>query len=111
MTRPIRMRPLSEIKLESSKATPQSLVKTKEETEDQAIARIEAKYLQRATTPLRAIRAKCVQCQGGQVKQVAKCEATSCALHPFRMEHNPYHSAAKPAATPVAGPARRVRVR
>lgn len=71
---------------------PEALVKgDKKETENQAAERIETKYLARAVTPLKAIRAKCVQCQGGKVKEIAKCQAKTCALWPFRMESNPYH--------------------
>lgn len=61
----------------------------KRETPEQASARIEDKYLARAVTPLKAVRAKCVQCQGGMVKQIAQCPSTTCALHPFRMGTNP----------------------
>lgn len=76
-------------------AAPESLVKGADETENQALNRIETKYLARAVTPLKAIRAKCVQCQGGQVKQIAKCEVKTCALWPFRMEHNPFNRLSK----------------
>lgn len=68
---------------------------SKRETEEQASIRIEARYLTRATTPLRAIRAKCVQCQAGRVKEIARCKEESCALHPFRMEKNTFHSKVK----------------
>jgi hypothetical protein len=39
--------------------------------------------------PLKAIRKKCIDCSGGSVKEVARCEITDCALHPFRMGKNP----------------------
>ena len=65
-------------------------VKKNRETPEQASARIEARYMEKAVTPLKAIRAKCVQCQAGMVKQVAKCAAKSCALHPFRMGTSPF---------------------
>lgn len=72
-------------------AAPETLLKgDRKETENQAADRIEKKYLARAVTPLKAIRGKCVQCQGGKVKEIAKCQVTDCALHPFRMESNPF---------------------
>lgn len=60
------------------------------ETAQQAQDRIEAKYRERATSPLRAIRAFCVLCMGAQPKEVAKCTATTCALYEFRAGKNPY---------------------
>jgi hypothetical protein len=36
-------------------------------------------------SPLKAIRAKCLDCSGGQVKEVRQCPITSCPLYPFRM--------------------------
>ena len=38
-------------------------------------------------TPLtraRAIRAKCLECQGGQQSEVARCPITDCPLWPYR---------------------------
>lgn len=69
--------------------------KVEGETDVQKANRIEAKYIARATTPLRAIRAMCVQCTGVQPKRIAECTSTGCALHPFRMETNPFHSKSK----------------
>jgi len=69
--------------------------KVEGETEDQKSKRIESKYIARAVTPLRAIRAMCVQCTGIQPRRIAECTATGCALHPFRMETNPFHSKSK----------------
>jgi hypothetical protein len=40
--------------------------------------------------PLRAIRAKCLECCGGSPKEVRLCTDTTCALHPFRKGHNPF---------------------
>ena len=61
-----------------------------DETVQQAGDRIEAKYKARATSPLRAIRAFCVICVGCYPREVAKCTAVNCALHPFRYGTNPY---------------------
>lgn len=44
------------------------------------------------TTPLRAIRAKCLDCAGGQPKEVRLCPAKLCSLWPFRMKKNPFIS-------------------
>jgi hypothetical protein len=42
-------------------------------------------------TPIRAIRAKCLDCCGGNAAEVRKCTAVGCALWPFRMGHNPFY--------------------
>lgn len=57
--------------------------------------RIESKYRERATSPLRAIRAFCVLCMGCQPKKVTSCDAVDCALHPFRRGKNPFQKHAK----------------
>lgn len=68
------------------------------ETEDEAAARIEAKYRDRAKSPLKAIRAFCVLCMGCQPREVGKCQAFECVLYPFRFGRNPYgkHKTIKP---------------
>ena len=40
-------------------------------------------------TPMKAIRAKCVDCCCGQIQEVRLCPASSCPLYPYRMGHNP----------------------
>ena len=40
-------------------------------------------------TPLRAIRARCLDCTGFQKAEVRRCEETTCPLHPFRFGKNP----------------------
>jgi hypothetical protein len=35
-------------------------------------------------SPLRAIREKCIDCSGGSVAEVRRCEAVACPLWPFR---------------------------
>ena len=40
-------------------------------------------------TPMRAIRAKCIECCAGQIPEVRKCEIKNCALWPYRMGHRP----------------------
>lgn len=44
------------------------------------------------TNPVKAIRAKCIDCSGGQVNEVKECTHTKCALYPFRMGKNPYRT-------------------
>lgn len=40
-------------------------------------------------TPIKAIRAKCLDCSGGQYKEVRLCPVTSCALWPYRKGKRP----------------------
>lgn len=40
-------------------------------------------------TPLKAIRAKCLDCSGGVVSEVRECRIVSCTLHPYRMGKRP----------------------
>jgi hypothetical protein len=41
---------------------------------------------------LKAIRTKCVDCCCGSESEVRKCTAVDCALWPYRMRHNPFHT-------------------
>lgn len=52
------------------------------------------KYKARVRSPKTAIRAKCVECMGGVVSDVAKCTCTGCPLFAFRKGKNPFHSRA-----------------
>lgn len=40
-------------------------------------------------TPLKAIRAKCLDCCCGQAVEVRRCVCEDCALWPYRMGHRP----------------------
>lgn len=40
-------------------------------------------------TPVKAIRAKCLDCCCDQVAEVRACPAGDCPLWPYRMGHNP----------------------
>ena len=42
-----------------------------------------------ALTPMKAIRAKCLDCSCGQTKEVRLCVIKECALYPYRMGHRP----------------------
>ncbi len=41
------------------------------------------------STPMRAIRLKCLQCTCGQFQEIRECTIKDCALHPYRMGHRP----------------------
>ncbi len=45
-------------------------------------------------SPLRAIRAFCVECSGGNAAEARKCTAVTCPLWPMRMGKNPFHAKA-----------------
>jgi hypothetical protein len=49
-------------------------------------------------SPIKAIRAKCVDCCGGHMAEVRKCVSYSCPLWPMRMGRSPFHGRAKEAA-------------
>ena len=40
-------------------------------------------------SPLKAIRAKCLDCMCGQMQEVRLCPCEDCPLYPYRMGHNP----------------------
>ena len=40
-------------------------------------------------TPMKAMRAKCLDCCCGEVKEVRNCPATECPLWPYRMGKRP----------------------
>lgn len=40
-------------------------------------------------TPLKAIRAKCLDCVCENAQEVRLCPSTGCPLYPYRMGHNP----------------------
>lgn len=40
-------------------------------------------------TPMKAIRAKCLDCMCDQPQEVRLCPCESCPLWPYRMGHNP----------------------
>ena len=40
-------------------------------------------------TPIKAIRAKCLDCSGDSSHEVRQCPILDCALHPFRQGKNP----------------------
>lgn len=40
-------------------------------------------------TPMKAIRAKCLDCTINQPQEVRLCPCEDCPLYPYRMGHNP----------------------
>jgi len=46
-------------------------------------------------SPLKAIRAKCVDCSGGSDAEARKCVVAGCPLWPFRTGANPFHGRAR----------------
>lgn len=40
-------------------------------------------------TPMKAIRAKCLECSNGQPKEVRLCSVKNCALYEYRNGHRP----------------------
>lgn len=40
-------------------------------------------------TPIKAIRAKCIDCMCGSAQEVRLCPCHDCPLYPYRMGHNP----------------------
>lgn len=44
------------------------------------------------TSPVKAIRAKCLDCCCGQQAEVKSCTAKDCPLYPFRFGKNPYRA-------------------
>ena len=46
-------------------------------------------------SPIKSIRAKCIDCCCGNAAEVRKCTVTDCPLWPFRMGRNPFHARAK----------------
>jgi hypothetical protein len=43
----------------------------------------------RVLTPIKAIRAKCMDCTCNQPKEIRECTVTRCALWPYRMGRRP----------------------
>ena len=42
--------------------------------------------------PVKAIRAFCIDCCGGNSHEVKLCTAPNCVLYPFRLGKNPYRT-------------------
>ena len=46
--------------------------------------------MEQITSPLKAIRAFCIECMGGQVTYVKDCTSKTCPLYDLRMGKNPH---------------------
>lgn len=44
---------------------------------------------EKVLTPIKSIRAKCLDCCCGQKSEVRNCVITNCPLYPYRMGHRP----------------------
>lgn len=53
---------------------------------------MEAQESKIITSPIKAIRAKCLECSCGSANEVKLCEITGCALYAFRFGKNPYRT-------------------
>lgn len=40
-------------------------------------------------TPIKAIRAKCLDCTCNQLQEIRECTVKNCPLHPYRMGRRP----------------------
>jgi hypothetical protein len=56
-----------------------------------SIKRDDLRLLGHPESPIKAIRAKCVDCSGGSMAEARLCALTHCPLWAFRMGHNPFH--------------------
>ena len=45
--------------------------------------------LTKPISPLKAIRAKCLDCSCNQINEIKLCSVTNCALYPFRFWQEP----------------------
>lgn len=50
----------------------------------------------RARNPVTSIRAKCIDCTGGELATVRECTFTGCGLYPYRFGGDPYRGKPKP---------------
>ena len=55
------------------------------------------------TSPIKALRARCLHCCGFEVAEVRKCVDYTCPSWPYRMGHNPFIKTAKTGGAPEEG--------
>lgn len=48
--------------------------------------------IQYQKNPVKAIRAKCIDCCGGMMSMVQDCGIPSCPIYPFRLGKNPFRT-------------------
>ena len=56
------------------------------------LSKADFKKLHPRRSPVKAMRAMCLDCMGGQVSWVKMCTSVGCPLWPFRMGKNPFHT-------------------
>lgn len=66
------------------------------------ISLAEIRQLEHVESPIKAIRAKCIDCSGKSAAESRKCVAINCPLWPFRMGVNPFHASSRVAKREVA---------
>lgn len=59
------------------------------------ISRNDLLALGHPTSPIKAIRAHCVDCSGGSTSEARKCTVIDCPLWPLRMGVNVFHASAR----------------
>lgn len=59
------------------------------------ISRADLECLGVPNSPIKAIRAYCVECSGGNEAEARKCVSVKCPLWPFRMGSNVFHARAR----------------
>lgn len=62
----------------------------------------ELRRLEHPESPIKAIRAKCIDCSGGNMAEVRKCTAVKCAHWPMRMGTSPFHASSTASKQEVA---------
>lgn len=45
--------------------------------------------MEKILTPIKSIRAKCIECSAGSFIEVKMCPVIKCPLHPYRLGHRP----------------------
>jgi len=88
---PIAAAPVKKVAVEQTARGKELLDKLRLEAESNEWMTTIARYAQKVKNPRTAIRAKCVECSGGSLKEVNECPVDTCALHPFRMGVNPFN--------------------
>lgn len=66
------------------------------------ISLAEIRQLEHVESPIKAIRAKCIDCSGKRAAESRKCVAINCPHWPFRMGVNPFHASSRVAKREVA---------
>lgn len=62
----------------------------------------ELRQLQHPESPIKAIRAKCIDCSGGSQAEARKCVSVKCPLWPMRMGVSTFHASRVATKNPQA---------